>query len=509
MPLSDAFDASVRTHPDKVALRFEGAARTYRDLGARVDKLAGGLAALGVHPGDHVVMISANHPACIECLLACAQVGAVYVPYNTRLSPSSIKQLLARSGAGVVVVSGDLYPAMRTPFAELGHPARVVVVGAPVPDADVLEYEQLVLESKPCAKNVHAAPSDTALVLYTSGTTGMPRGVLHSHDAFMKRIDSDRRTMRFDEDCVTLCVLPLFHVTFMSAIITLIVGGELVMAHSRKEDDLLTAIARFDVTHLCVVPFLLRLLASRIQREGMVVDSLRLVVYGGEPIDEELLSCCQGLFACEFLQGYGMTETLGAVTALLSEHHEDLSRLLTAGKPVPGAEVKIVDEHGAACQPGVTGEVAVRSDTLMQGYFRGEERTSQVICDGWYLTGDIGILDGQGFLTLVGRKSGMVITGGENVYPLEVERCIRSLGDDVADVAVVGVPDAYWGESIAALIVRRPGSALTEVEVVSHCARQLGGYKKPRRVVFVDKLERTASGKISKKYVDRLIAGAG
>lgn len=509
MSLSDAFDASVRARPDKVALRFRGVARTYRDLGARVAKLAGGLAALGVRPGDHVALISENHPACIECLLACAQVGAVYEPYNIRLSPSTIAQLLARCDAGVVVVSGDLYPAMRASFAELGRPVRIIVVGASAPDADVLKYEQLVSESKPCEKNVKAALSDTALLLYTSGTTGMPRGVLHSHGAFMRRVDSDRRTMRFDEDCVTLCVLPLFHVTFMSAIITLLVGGELVMAGSRKEDDLLSAIARFDVTHLCVVPFLLRVLASRIQHEGMLVDSLRLVVYGGEPIDEELLSRCRKIFACDFLQGYGMTETLGAVTALLSEHHKDGSRLLTAGKPVPGTEVKIVDECGASCRPGVTGEVAVKSDTLMQGYFRDEERTAQVIRNGWYLTGDIGILDAQGFLTLVGRKGGMVITGGENVYPLEVERCIRSLVGDVADVAVVGVPDAYWGESMAALVVRRPGSALTEVEVALHCAHHLGGYKKPRQVVFVDKLDRTASGKVSKEYVDRLIAGAG
>ena len=505
MSLSDTFEGSVRAHPDKIALRFEGAARTYRDLGARVGKLAGGLVSLGVQPGDHVAMISANHPACIELLLACAQVGAVYEPYNIRLSPLTIKQLLARSGSGVVVVSSDLYPALRSLLAEVGHPVRIVAVGTLEAEAGVLDYEQLVATAEPYAGRARTAPSDTSLLLYTSGTTGMPRGVLHSHGAFMKRIDIDRRAMAFEEDCVTLCVLPLFHVTFMSAIITLLVGGELVMVNSRKEDDLLAAVTGFGVTHLCVVPFLLRLLAARVQRDGVLVNTLRLVVYGGEPVDDELLACCQKLFACEFLQGYGMTETLGAVTMLLPEHHQDASHLLMAGTPVPGVEVNVVDDRGIECPSGTEGEVVVKTETLMTGYLCNEERTSQVIRDGWYLTGDIGMLDEQGFLTLIDRKSNMIITGGENVYPLEVERCIRAIGDDVVDVAVVGVPDAYWGELIAAFVVRRPGSSLTEAEVGAHCARQLGGYKKPRRVSFVDGLGRSASGKVPKAVLDRLI----
>lgn len=504
--LSEAFDAAVLTHRNKVAVRFEGRDLTYGELGARVKKLAGGLTALGVRPGDRVAMISANQPACVECLLACLRVGAVYEPCNVRLAPSVIKLVLERSGASVAVVSGELYPAMRELLGEAAYPIRVVVTGASSEAArdGVFDYEELVEGSSPCVTGARVASSDAVLLLHTSGTTGVPRGVLHMRGALAKRVAADQRAMAFGEDCVTLCVLPLFHVTFVSALITLLVGGELVMANSRKAVDLLAAVKDFGVTHLCVVPFLLRLVAEQVRREGVHIDTLRFVIYGGEPVDEGLLACCQELFSCEFLQGYGMTETLGSVTMLLPEHHRHAENLLTAGTPMPGMEVRIVDNDGEELPHGVAGEVMVKTDTLMKGYVRDEERTRQVIHDGWYLTGDIGMFDDRGFLVLVDRKSNMVITGGENVYPLEVERCIRAL-DDVADVAVAGMPDAYWGESLVACVVRVRGSSLTEQDVMAHCARCLGGYKKPRRVVFVQGIERGASGKVSKTFLDELI----
>lgn len=503
MPLADTFGASVRAHPNKVALRFEGRAWTYRELGRRASKLAAALRGLGVREHDHVAMISANHPACMELLLACAQVGAVYEPYNIRLSALTITQLLSRSGARVVVVSRELYARMRDDLREVTHPIRVVLLDSPDDEEGVVQYERLLAEAELDTRQANVEGFDAALLLYTSGTTGMPRGVMLSHDALMKRVSLDSHAMLFAEDCVTLCVLPLFHVTFMSSLITLLVGGELVIANSRKAEDLVGCITEFGVTHVGLVPFLLRILAAYVEREGVCVDTLRLVVYGGEPVDGELLARCRKLFACGFLQGYGMTETLGAVTMLRPEHHRDTSRLLTAGTAVPGIEVRVVDASGAPCPCGTTGEVVVKTDTLMSGYLCDDESTRRVISEGWYRTGDIGMLDEEGFLTLVDRTCNMVITGGENVYPLEVERCIRALDDDVEDAAVVGVPDSYWGEALAAFVVRKEGSNLTESALVEHCARQLGGYKKPRRVQFVEELERNATGKVSKAFLDR------
>lgn len=503
MSLADIWEASVRARPGKVALRFAGRAWTYRELCDRVDRLAGVLSELGVSAGGHVAAITPNHPACMELLLACMQVGAVYEPYNIRLSPLTIKQLLARSGASVVFLAPELRESVGSVLGDVGHPVRLVLLGDEAV-GDALAYEQLLAHAGPRKSRAAVEGSDTALLLYTSGTTGIPRGVMLSHDALLKRVEIDTRAMQFSDGCVTLCVLPLFHVTFMSSLITLLVGGELVMASSRKAEDLVASISEYGVTHLCVVPFLLRGIAAYVEREDVRITSLRLVVYGGEPVNAELLALCQKLFACGFFQGYGMTETFGAIAMLLPEHHRDPARLLSAGTVVPGMDLKIIDDGGAACPRGVAGEVVVKTPTIMTGYLRDEERTREVLRDGWYFTGDIATLDDEGFLTLVDRKSNMVITGGENVYPLEVERCIRSLGEEVLDVAVVGVPDAYWGESLAAFVVRAEDSQLTAEDVMGQCARQLGGYKKPHRIAFVQELERSASGKVSKAYIDLL-----
>ena len=221
-----------------------------------------------------------------------------------------------------------------------------------------------------------------------------------------------------------------------------------------------------------------------VETEHVTVDTLKLVIYGAEPAGPALLSRCRALLECDFLQGYGMTETASSVTVLLPEHHKDPRLLETAGVPLPGVEIRIVDEEGRVCPPGTSGEVVVKTNTLMLGYWNDLDQTARVVKDGWYYTEDIGFVDEDGFLTLVDRKNNLVITGGENVYPLEVSRCIASLGACIADVAVTGVPDERWGESLVAFVVRAPGAAVTEEDIVAHCADELGHYKKPKRVVL-------------------------
>ena len=236
----------------------------------------------------------------------------------------------------------------------------------------------------------------------------------------------------------------------------------------------------------------------------VVEERLRITVCDtGNGMEPELLEHCRRLLPCGFLQGYGMTETTAAITMLLPEHHEHPRLLPTVGKAVPGMEIRIVDDEGRACAAGVPGEVLVRTDTLMLGYYRDPARTAEAVQDGWYRTGDIGFLDAEGFLTLVDRKNNLVISGGENVYPLEVSRCIKALAG-VVDAVVAGVPDKRWGESLAAFVVRAEGSRISEADIVAHCARELGGYKKPHAVRFVDDLGRSASGKGSREQLEEL-----
>lgn len=499
-------DESARAYPDKVALRFAGRSYTYAELKERVDRLAGALAGFGVKKGDCVSVVSPNTNASIEVLFACARIGAVCARLNVRFSPQVISTLLERSEAAVVFASADQLEAIGS-CAESGGSATLVLLGSDEGEMQArfgaLAYEEVLASAEPRGESCAVSPVDPALLLYTSGTTGMPKGVLLSHGALLHRIDTDIEGMRFAHDDVLLCELPLFHVTFVSTLATLAVAGELVIAESHRPADIAADLDRFRATRTALVPYLMRGLAEYVEHEGISFDALELIIYGGEPVAPELLVRCQRALPCGYLQGYGMTETTAAITMLLPEHHLDPKLLATAGTPVCGMELKIVDETGRVQPVGQCGEVLVKSDTLMSGYFRDPERTAEAFVDGWYRTGDIGRFDEDGFLTLVDRKDNMVITGGENVYPLEVARCIECI-EGVEDVVVMGVPDERWGETLAAFVVRAAGADVAEAAIAAHCARELGGYKKPRIVRFVDGLARNASGKIPKEQLEKL-----
>lgn len=506
--LVSILDESARAYPDKVALRFGDASYTYAELKERIDRLAGALVALGVSSGDHVAVVSPNSNASIEVLFACARIGAVCERINVRLATRVIAQLLERSEASVVFAVEAQLDVLEACLDEAGEHPAMVLLGDGGSEAcarlGALAYEDVLASAEPVVETCTIQPRDPALLLYTSGTTGMPKGVLLSHEALLFRIETDTDGMRFSHDDVLLCVLPLFHVTFVSTLVTLALGGQLVIAESHKPADIAADINRFGATRTALVPYLMRELADYVEREGVSLDTLRLIIYGGEPVSPELLARCLAIIPCDYLQGYGMTETTAAITMLLPEHHRDPRLLSTAGVPVAGMEVKIVDDGGEAVQSGLSGEVVVRSKTLMNGYYRDPSRTADVLCDGWYRTGDIGRFDSEGFLTLVDRKDNMVITAGENVYPSEVARCIKEMGAAIEDVAVVGVADPRWGETLAAFVVRAAGSTVAEGDIAAHCARELGGYKKPRIVRFVDDLGRNASGKITKEHLEAL-----
>lgn len=515
--LVDILDASANAHPDKVAMRFKDRSFTFSDVKDRVDRLAGALADRGTERRGHVAVITPNTSACIEIVFACARLGAVCEQYNTRLSALSIVGLLQRSDARIVFLSCAMYDVLKDHLESVGRPLTLILLDGVAGDeaakaravaiadgGDALDYENVLAEAEPLEAAADVSASDAVIMLYTSGTTGMPRGVLLSHEALLARIEIDTKEMWFTPDDVSLSVLPLFHVTCVTAFVTVANGAELVIADSHKPEDVAAMIRTYGVTRVGLVPFLLRALADYVERNDIGIDTLRLIVYGGEPISLDLLTRCQKLLKCDFLQGYGMTETASAITMLTPEHHKNPRLLSTVGTVVPGMELKVVDRTGKTCPPEIAGEVLVKTRTLMSGYYHDPERTDDVIRDGWYCTGDIGILDEEGFLTLVDRKNNLVITGGENVYPLEVGRCIEAMGDDIVDVVVIGIPDAVWGETLAAVVVRKEGSDVTEADIVAHCAHRLGGYKKPRKVLFVDSLVRNASGKVPKDYLEKI-----
>lgn len=501
--LVDILDESACRYPDKVAIRFKDRSFTYREVKDRVDRLAGALVDSGVKPQSHVAIIAPNTHAYVEIVFACARIGAVCEIHNTRLPAKSIVALLEKSNVDILFLGQSLSDAFYPYMAEIDRPLKIVLLGSRSLESE-LSYEKLIAAAKPYTVTTQTAANDAVLMLYTSGTTGMPRGVLFSHEALMARIAIDTREMQFSRDDVWLCALPLFHVTCVTAFVVLANGAELVISDSCKPAVMATIIERRGVTGVGLIPYLLRDLVDYLEDKDMVLDSLRLIVYGAEPMNSELMARCQALFTCGFLQGYGMTETASAVTMLLPHHHRDPRLLSTVGKAIGGMAVKIIDDQGNECLPGEQGEIIVRTKTLMTGYYGDAKRTGEVIKDGWYHTGDIGMLDKEGFLTLVDRKNNLVISGGENVYPAEVQQCIMNMDDDIVDVAVTGVPDDRWGESLAAFVVSRQGSGISAKDIIEYCSSELGGYKKPHAVLFVDSLGRKESGKISREQLEKL-----
>ena len=519
MNLASILIESAERLPDKTALLFGGRSYTYREFLDRVRILAGSLESLGIGRGDHVSLIADNSNAVLECVFACMWIGAVCEQYNTRLSPLVLGELLGSSPSRVALASsrccGELESLdLRRPdgaafplFAIDDGKRPEVPGGAPRAGMAIGRTYSALMAGAPLEGDpVDLPPEAPCMEFFTSGTTGLPRGVLVSHGPMARRLAIDCTEMGFSQDDVVLCVLPLYHVTSMAAYVALMVGAELIISRATDGRSIARAVNAYGVTRMGIVPFLLRALVAAVQEERIALPTLALLIYGGEPIDRRLLQRCRESLDCDLIQGYGMTETLSAITLLRPLDHCSEDRLDTAGTAVSGMEVRIVDEGGRPLPVGECGEVAVRTPTLMLGYQDDPQHTAEVIRDGWYLTGDIGYLDGQGYLTLVDRKHNMIITGGENVYPSEVAKCLLAYDGVVRDAAVVGIPDDYWGEALAAFVVLQEGSTATPEELIEYCGRRLGMYKRPKRVVFVDSLRRNASGKVPAEYLRELTA---
>lgn len=507
MRLDQAFSDSFRRFPDSLAIVEGNRACTYSQLHARVEKLAGALLSNGVGHGDHVIYISANSAVFVELTLACSRIGAVCEIHNIRLSDQALLELVARSGAPVAVLSVNAWGRLGSRLS-LNNLIRTIIVcdcEENLPSR-VIPYERLLEEASAPPDQESTDDADPMLMMFTSGTTGAPKGVLFSHSAIVNRIAIDVESMKFSSRDSMLFVLPFFHTTCMSVFAVLSSGGVAVIGGSSNPRSIIENTNRHGITRIGLVPYHMRSLCSYVEEHGLTADTLELIIYGAEPASPDLIERCRNLLGCKLLQGYGMTETASTVTVLTPEDHEKRELLSTVGRPVPNTQIRIVDDEGMPCPEGVVGEIQVTSPCVMSGYWKNAAATQEVLQDGWCSTQDMGFLDSGGYLTLSGRKNDLVVSGGENVYPAEVASCIESMGPFIADVTVTGVPDERWGESLVAFVVPEPGASVTEQDIQDHCTLKLGGFKKPRRIVFVDDLKRLASGKVPKERLNELIA---
>lgn len=490
------------TRPDHPVLVMGDERRSWGELAARSARLANALIAAGVGSQDRIAFCDRNGLEYFDVTFGAAMANAVVVALNWRLAPPEMEGVLNDAGAKVLIVGPDFYGHVEAIEKNLTSVTTIVAVGD---HPRWIHYEDWLAGASDVDPNVPTVADDVCMQLYTSGTTGLPKGVMLANRNLMALIGNIVDDWRMDADSVTLVCMPLFHIGGCGwAMVSLYRGGTAVVARDFIPTDILGLITTHRITNALLVPAMLHAVSMVPGAADGDYSSLRCVNYGASPITTPVLVASMNTLKCDHVQVYGMTETSGVITRLKAEDHDidgPRSHLLrSAGQPYPWVELKIVDlATGRDCAPGETGEVVTRSAQNMLGYWNKPDETARTIdAGGWLHTGDAGYVDDEGFLFLTDRVKDMIVSGGENVYPIEVENVLNG-HPAVSDSAVIGVPHERWGETVKAVVVLRPGASATAPELMTYAKERLAGYKCPTSVDFVADLPRNPSGKILKK----------
>jgi len=494
-----AIRAAGEANPDAPASLFEGRLRGWGETLDRAARIAGGLKALGIAPGDRIGVLSPNHDDYLALYLAVPWAGAVLVPLNNRWSEAENRFAIQDSGPSLIFVSDDLAQANAALFAE-HNGAIPVSLGEPRAGWRTLAE---LLASAP-ADDVGRCGDDLLAIFYTGGTTGRSKGVMLSHAGLTANCLAMKDYGLFPSGCRNLVVPPLFHLAAAATMTTTMLSGGLSVI-DRAFDPVasLNLIAEALTTDTMMVPTMIQMILDAPDFNPSKLGSMRRILYGASPMQEATLDRIMAAAPhVDFIQAYGMTEVSCTATLLGPDYHKGEHRAAGrhrgAGKPMPIAEIAIANEADELLTAGEVGEILVRGPGLMLGYWNQPELTADALRGGWMHTGDGGRIDDHGVLYVVDRLKDMIVSGGENVFSAEVEGAL-ALHPGVAQVAVIGVPDPRWGERVHAVILPRAGTALTEAELVAHCRERIAGYKCPRSIEFRDtSLPLSPAGKILK-----------
>jgi acyl-CoA synthetase (AMP-forming)/AMP-acid ligase II len=504
MLLHDSLDYFARETGDQLCIRFGDREVSYAEALSHTNRFARALVSGGLAPGDRFAFLAKN---CLEyplVYLAGSKSGAVPVPLNYRLAPPELAYIVNDSNAKLVIARGELVDALESVRSDLPDVKTWVSLDGQCPDG-WLDFHAWLAEQPVGAPDHRGGNGDDLYQMYTSGTTGRPKGAVLTHEAVAANLIQQLAAVPTDRSDHTLIVAPIYHAAAaLTAIGSISSGGSMVVHEDFVPADVIHALSEGGVTRTTLVPAMIQacllMVPDAAERD---YSKLRLIVYGASPIAADVLKKAMEVFGCDFMQGYGMTETTAALTFLSAADHRRAVEgspelLLSAGRPLPGTVIAIVDDDGKPVPTGTVGEIVARGDQMMRGYWNLAEASADTLRDGWLHTGDAGIVDAEGYLFIQDRVKDMIVSGGENVYPREVENALFE-HPAVADVAVIGVPDEKWGEAVKALVVLREGVEQTAEDLIAWCKGQLAGYKRPRSVEFVDTLPRNASGKVLKK----------
>ncbi|WP_128891361.1 long-chain-fatty-acid--CoA ligase [Erythrobacter sp. HKB08] len=491
---SDALATHAEEIPDQVALRYGERTTTYRDYDRHATQVANGLAAMGLKKGDRVAYFGKNTDHCVELCLGVARAGMVFIPIIWRLAPAEVDFIMKDSGAAVLFREDE--------FSNVTFDGKIISM-----EQEFADWRDAQSDA-PVETQVDA--HDPLLQLYTSGTTGLPKGVvLSNHNGTHLRPLMDQHGIYWysaDPGDTMIFAMPYGHIAGVGTALGAALGGQELIIHREFDPEKLIAdVQTHRVKWLFLVPAAIGLMLAHPAAANADFSSIKGLTYGASPIPLDLLKQGVDRLKCDFAQLYGLTETFGTVVSLPPEDHkpENIKGreqvMKSAGKALPGTEIAILGEDLKPLQPGEIGEVAIRGDSVMLGYWnRPEENEKAMIEGGWFRTGDAGILDEEGYLYIQDRIKDMIISGGENVYPAEVESAVYG-HPDIADIAIIGVPDDKWGEAVKAVVVKKPGSDLDEQGVISYAKERIAGFKCPKSVDFIEALPRNPSGKILRR----------
>ncbi|WP_051198451.1 acyl-CoA synthetase [Gordonia shandongensis] len=499
-------------HPDRVALidAADGATTTFADLDRRTDALARVLHGRGVGVGDRVALVTLNSPQMLEVILATAKLGAVCVPINCRLQAAEIGYILGDSGATIVFVSPQTAPTVQAALEGTAVAETIEIPSAAQRAAgESSRYEELISGANAERPVVDVAPDDLAMLMYTSGTTGFPKGAMLTHGNHQwNAIHNATAIEGIGPLDVSLAAAPLFHIGALGiyTLPLLYIGGTSVILESFTPDAWLSAVERYRVTVAFCVPAMWAAIDAAPGIESTDMSSLRNGLSGGAPCPVVLIESLvrRGV---RFAEGFGLTET--APIACVLDIEDTVTHAGSVGKPVLHEELAVVDDAGREVPRGEIGELVIRGPNVFVGYWNRPDATAEALRDGWFHTGDLATCDPQGYFRIVDRKKDMIVSGGENVYASEVEQVMHR-HPAVAEVAVIGVPDERWGESVTAVVARRDptgstaaesttAGSTTAEELIAWTRERIAHFKSPRTVHFVDALPRTATGKVLKR----------
>jgi acyl-CoA synthetase (AMP-forming)/AMP-acid ligase II len=490
---------TTRRYPDKVAVIFEGRSWTYREFNNRVNRLAGVFSSMELSKGEKVAILARNGNEYLEAYYALAKLGIWMVPINYRLQPPEIAIRLVHSDAKALILGLEyvekfqgLEPEVRKSFAE-----RILVLGDSCPQG-MYPYEELLEKSTEQEPQTFIEPEDPLYIGYTAGTTGRSKGAIITNRAIVSGFLYKILDYGFTKNDISLNPGPFWHSAPRDfASMHLYLGGTAVIMREFRVEEFLPLVERYRVTNGYLVPTMYQMIIDFSGNDRYDTSSLRTLLSGGSALPTPLKEECLRRFGPILHEFYGATET----RIMTNIFPEEMGRKIrSVGRPIWDVEIRILDNEGKELPPGKVGEIYINGPSLFSGYYKNEEKTRESHRGGWFTLGDMGKVDEEGYLYIVDRKQDMVISGGENIYPSEIEDVLRAY-PKVAEAAVIGVPHQKWGEVLKAFIILKPGAVANEEEILNYCSTRLADYLKPKSVEFVTEFPRNPVGKILKRVL--------